>query len=382
MLKPCAILLGVALLLRPLAAEACGGGTVSPIGNEVGADAQRIFISVNGATTEVVTQIIVPESSADYGVLIPVPVEPTLDTQPISAADLNQLDKATAPRIQVVSYDAEDGGGCLCIPTTGGGGEDLEPLASIQLSEPVDIGPVTALVLTGDTVSAVDGWLQEQGFAISGSNRLILAAYSGSGQYFIAIRRNQAVKGGPSSIGIHFTLPGDQRGLPLRFASIGAASSVAFTVIVATRGAAGPTPPFATLTIADLDEDLLRDDQYGAAVDRAIGAHPEGAFVLETIFSKYMLQDDYFGLPNFQGRLDHSPFLQWIAESATLTRLTTRMPATALTQDVAFTVPYRGSPSNTLEIPAAPAHPRPAHAGALCAVVLAAALRRLYRRRA
>jgi MYXO-CTERM domain-containing protein len=130
-----------------------------------------------------------------------------------------------------------------------------------------------------------------------------------------------------------------------------------------------------------VEEEVLPNDKYGLAVERAVGAHPEGAFVMETVFGKAALEQRYFG-PNFNGRLGASPFLPWIADNAALTRLTTRLPATALTQDVAFTVPYRGRITNSLQISPAPAAPRPAHAGALFAVVLAAALRRQRRRRA
>ena len=45
---------------------------------------------------------------------------------------------------------------------------------------------------------------------------------------------------GPSSLGIHFSLAGDQRTLPLRFARLGAAASVSFVVFVATPSAVGP----------------------------------------------------------------------------------------------------------------------------------------------
>ena len=77
-----------ALVLATLAsapALACGGGGVaSKVG--VTTNSQRIFMSVRAAgTTDIVAQITVPETTADYGVLIPVPDEPALDSKAVSA---------------------------------------------------------------------------------------------------------------------------------------------------------------------------------------------------------------------------------------------------------------------------------------------------------
>src|SRR6478609_6161627 len=98
----------VLLSLRSSSALACGGGGVTSKSG-VTMNAQRIFMSVrNSGTTDIVVQIAVPQTSADYGVLIPVPDEPTLDSKPVSAADLNALDRATVP---VISKTESSGGG-------------------------------------------------------------------------------------------------------------------------------------------------------------------------------------------------------------------------------------------------------------------------------
>ena len=75
------------------AARACGGGVVTRMqSGTIGANAQRILISVHGGTTDVITQIGVPATTADYGVLIPVPSAPTLDPSPVASADIDVLD--------------------------------------------------------------------------------------------------------------------------------------------------------------------------------------------------------------------------------------------------------------------------------------------------
>ena len=100
-----------AVLASARAARACGGGVVStPIAGTIGADAQRIVISVHGGVTDIVTQIGVPATTAEYGVLIPVPGEPTLDATPVKSAELDTLFSATAPSVRLSVPD--DGGGC------------------------------------------------------------------------------------------------------------------------------------------------------------------------------------------------------------------------------------------------------------------------------
>ena len=217
------------------AARACGGGVVaSTQAGTLGADAQRIFISVRGGMTDVITQIGVPQTTADYGVLIPVPSEPTLDATPVASADIDRLFARTAPTIVVQASD-DDGGGCGCGSTKAG-----SPSGAAQVSQPVTIGPVTAVTLTADTGAAINTWLVDNGFALPGSSQSIVNSYAGPGRYFIAIRRSDAAaSGGPTSVGVHFTLAGDERGLPLRFASIGAADRVSFTVLVAADEVVG-----------------------------------------------------------------------------------------------------------------------------------------------
>src|SRR5689334_164977 len=117
------VTLGVAVagVATPRLADACGaGGVVSTsIAGNVGSDAQRVILAVNGsdqggpATTDIVVQIGVPKTTERYGALIPVPSEPTLDPSPISSLAIDQLDEATAPKI--VSQGEDSGSsGCGC----------------------------------------------------------------------------------------------------------------------------------------------------------------------------------------------------------------------------------------------------------------------------
>ena len=124
------------------AARACGGGVVTTTqAATLGADAQRIFISVHGGLTDVITQIGVPATTADYGVVIPVPSQPTLDATPVKQAELDTLFSATQPSI-VSQSGGDDGGGCGCpvAASDKGGGNGALP-GGVQVSNPVAIGP-------------------------------------------------------------------------------------------------------------------------------------------------------------------------------------------------------------------------------------------------
>jgi len=356
------------LFPAPRAARACGGGLVTTQSGSVGADAQRIIISARDNMTDVITQIGVPTTSADYGVLLPLPSEPTLDSAPVSSVDIDRLEMQTAPRIIQQANNGSDLPGCGCgASDKGGANTGAEP--GVRVSQPVTIGPVVAVTLTADTGDAINGWLSDNGFAIPPADQAIVGDYAGPGRYFIAIRRSDtATTGGPSSVGVHFTLAGEQRGLPLRFARLGAAPTVAFTVFVAAYTVAAPADPFAALTIDDLDRGTLNTTGYADAVSKAVGAHGNHAFVLEGSWS----------VPTLPGGLGPSlaPFMN---ARQTVTRMSTRVPAAALDADVAFDAIYSG-PVPTLRYTQRTSRPHPHAAFAFAALAFTAVIRRRPRR--
>ena len=325
----------------PTRARACGGGVVTLPATTIDANAQRIVISVHGGMTDVVTQIGVPATTADYGVLIPVPGQPTLDATPVSSADLDVLFSATTPQIYSSSHG---GGGCGCPlgagSTNKGGGVGGSLDGGAQVSAPVAIGPVTAVTLTADTGDAINAWLADNGFAIPSAEQSIVASYAGTGRFFIAIRRgDMTATGGATSVGVHFTLAGDQRGLPLRFARIGAGATIGFTVLVVTDGAVAPSAPFAALTLDSLDGSQLKSSGYGAALSAAVAAHGNHAFVIEGVFpDTYVTQRQIDSLRSF------------IPAGSSLTRLSTLVPADALDTDVVFDQPFSGTAPSSIYV--------------------------------
>jgi hypothetical protein len=318
-------------------AHACGGGMVSEgVDANVAVEAQRVFVSARKqGTTDIVAQLEVTGSS-QYGVLIPLPSAPTLDTTPIASRELDALDEATRVRFySSVDEEEAESGGCGSADKDGAGSANdgsLGRQGGVTATEFVDIGPVSASVLQADTSAALAAWLEDNGFAVAQAEQDAIDAYVGQGQYFIAVKRADGAPSGRSSVGLHFTLQGDQRGYPLRMARIGAASEIALSVYVAAEFGVGPTAPFQALTLNDLGHIEGEDDQqlaeaYEAEIRRSVAAKQGKAFLVEGVHAADEVLAD-------------SPTLFAIVDpGARLTRLTTVVASSTLDTDVAFTAP-------------------------------------------
>jgi hypothetical protein len=354
---------------------ACGGGGVTTAqASQAGvvADAQRVVISVRAegtpsVKTEIIAQIGVPKTSADYGVLIPTPVLPTLDPEPISSADLDELDRLTRPtivrKVELPEADDDGGFGCGCV-ASGDAGDSLDTRGSpeaVQVGAPVKVGPVTAVVLHADDAVALMAWLDENGFAIPAEQAALVAKYVRPGGAFIAVRRNdQTATRAPSSVGLHYTLPGDYRLVSLAFARLGAAPTVAFTVFVGARYVMRASGVFTNLTLNDLDATLLATS-YSKSVASAV-ANQRYAFVLEGV-----------SYPSMWTTL--SQHFTNLFDTGVLTRASTIMAADTLDTDASFDEPTTVQIPNSRTIGPVPLK-RVSSVSALGLVYLARALRR------
>ncbi len=333
------LLLGLGAL-PPGEARACGGGVVSEgVDANVSVGAQRVFVSVRkDGTTDIVTQLAVSGTSR-FGVLIPLPSAPTLDETPIDTRELDALDAATQVHFFSREEWADDEGessGCGSSADAGGQEKTFDGSngagEGVTASEFVDVGPVTAVVLTADDGAALTAWLQENGFAVATNDQSVIDAYVGEGRHFLAFKRADGAPTGETSVGIHFSLAGDQRGYPLRMARLGAGSEIAITTFVASEYGAAPTAPFAALTLDDLqavegETPEVIEASYKEAIRAAVRDRAGKAFVIEGVYGA-------------DEALARAPKLDALAEPGyRLTRLTTIMTASSLDTDVAFTAP-------------------------------------------
>jgi len=307
----------MALLAAPRLASACGGGLVSKGGTIM--QAQRVLISVRGGRTEIVTEVTVPGSQDDFGVLIPLPAVPEIDPNPVPSQALDRLEEQTRPEI----LGGDDGGGigCFC----GGGGASKG--GGVTVGPPVEIGPVTAVTLTADSGDALNGWLAANGFTLDEIARERVSEYTAPGRAFVALKRSvEAPMRETTRVGVHFTLPGDQRSLPLRFARIGAYDKVSFTIFVFADAAVAPAPPFTALTLDQLDPKTVKGTTYPWAVQLAVQQKEGKAFVLEGVRTASEL-----GLASELARL--------VDPSAKMTRLSTTIKIDQLTADAHLDAP-------------------------------------------
>lgn len=337
------------------------------------ADSQRVVISVRSdGTTDMVVQIGVPNTSADYGVLIPTPSEPTVDPTPIPEQVLDGLDVATRPKIYKIDPNAEHSSGCGCIAGSDAAAENGD---SVKASQPTNVGPVTATVVTATDNTALNQWLDANGFVIPDERQALIADYVGPGRHFIALKRNDAVvTNGPTSIGLHYKLVGDHRLLSLAFARLGAAPSVGFTVFLFAAELTTPTEPFQALTLNDLDSRRLFANDYQGAVQSAVQARGGAAFVLEA--SGHSHDGTYFN--PLTGYYDALP-TDW---DASLLRMTTVLTPDELTQDVTFLTPLSEPFPDSRDIVIGQTTPKAAGFGVLGLVAFGWRARRRVRRRA
>lgn len=296
---------------------------------------QRVFLSVRAdKTTDIVVQLDV-SGTARYGALLPLPSEPTLDTEPVSSRELDAVDELT--RVTFSSFEEDSSGessGCGS-SLDGYGAPNGGVDSSVTVQSFATIGPVQAIVLKADSGAALAGWLDENGFVVGAGDQAILDQYVGGSRHFIAFKRaDDQAPSGHDSLGVHFTLKGDERGYPLRMAKIGAASELAITVFVAAPLGVAPGSPFQALTLGDLgpvdgyDEASIATS-YGEAIRAAVKKAGSKAFIVENVASDAAAID-----------AARSPRLRSLVDSGSMiTRLTTILDRETLDSDVAFTAP-------------------------------------------
>lgn len=254
-------------------------------------DGQREFISAHADSTDIVEQVFVP-TAGEFGVLIPAPAQPTIDPNPVPASDLQALDDATRPTINLVKEVPESGsgggGGCsLGCGATGAAAAAPEDGGAILIDTGVrtgptlTVGPVNATPLTATTPEALNGWLAQNGFSFPDGGEAIVDSYVDAGAWFVALTQaaDAGIPDGGISVGIHYSVPAVQLGMQLRMASVGAGGTMAFTVFVVSESAVGPSNAKA-LTLDDLSTALL-EQSYAEAVESAVSSAGGRALLIE-----------------------------------------------------------------------------------------------------
>ncbi|HEY4223170.1 MAG TPA: DUF2330 domain-containing protein, partial [Myxococcota bacterium] len=314
------VILAAALAHAP-PSRACGG-LLQPVTGTVSQSGQLGLIVVDQNKTSVVLTLDVPDASNAFGVLVPVPSQPTIDDQPVSTDALAALEERTRP---VVGFkdegDNSDGGLFSCGGVAGGAPQKG---LGVDVGAPIAIGPVTAQYVSGADGNAVADWLTQQGFALPDGAQAIIDSYTNSGLSFVAFTRNES-SAGAARVGVHFTVDGDHRAYALQMTKLGASQALAFTIFVATSDSlgVGPDSPYQAITVAQLDQDLAQSD-YQGAVQKGVQAVGGKAFVVETsVLASTLFSDGVLG--------------DLVPQGHTITRMSSVLDASDLDADVTFT---------------------------------------------
>lgn len=334
----------VATLAAAPRARACGMGMVGATGSTVTQEAQLSFVSVHADSTDVAVLLQLPSADADFGGLIPLPAsgEPVIDSDPVSATAFAQLEEQSRPEFFSSDAGDDDGGflfGCGSRALDGGVGNEFG--GGVVAGDPVDVGPVTAQWLLADDGSALNGWLADNGFAVSADDEAVLDAYIAEGNGFLAVKRNgSGASAERTAVGVHFRVPGDVRAIALRATGLRAPAVLPLTTFVAFPSEVGPDAPFAGIHVADLDDDEAIAD-YAGAVDRAIADHGGKAFVFEGSVGKFAVEG--------------TAFAALVDDGAVISRLSARLDAAGRDSDVIFSgpapVPNAAAQASSMALP-------------------------------
>lgn len=274
------LLFAAVLIVMPSARARACVALLQQQGGVVEQGGQVALLSVHDDVTDHVFVINVPSADNAFGVLIPVPAEPTIDPNPVSTDAIDALEEQTRPTFST-GEDSGGGGGCGCAAPLAG---DFANNKGVVEGEAVDIGPVTAQWVSGASGDAVSDWLSDQGFDLPAGAQDVLDGYIAQGMSFLSFTRNETATGA-ARVGVKFTLDGDRRVYALPMAQIGAAGEMAFSIFVATESdePVAPDGPYAEIGVDELGEGgIIADGDYRAAVKALVAEAGGQAFVVES----------------------------------------------------------------------------------------------------
>lgn len=240
-------------------AHAFCGSYVGPVGDVPANGSSRIVVAYDGTDTTVTMTADAKQVPQEFGMLVPVPAGTTEDDVKVltDLSDLEELDIYTAPRLVAYSCDTLYGwggdsassasGGCGDAVASGCGAAFDEGVA-IALEEGLDIleaqvpgidqlgffteGDLTFHILDADSGSALQTWLDLNGFGtVAGSDEL-LDNYIEQDVQFLAVEATMPIVGRDAWLDPIQVVYHDEKVqmLPLRLGSMNAAGDQEVTV--------------------------------------------------------------------------------------------------------------------------------------------------------
>jgi hypothetical protein len=215
---PVVLLVSTALVTTsPAHACACGAMVDGP-GGDTAVTAERAVVVWDGTQETILLRLSTRSEAVSAGLLVPTPASAKVELGDDQV--FADLEAVTAPRPEErwrlfgrplllgdtdAVEDAEAGGG---------------PKAGLDVLDSVDLGPLRATTLAAADPSALEGWLQDNGFATSPGLRQAVQPYVDEGWTFVAVQLDavgQALQGDLPPIAMTFA--SDQAVYPMRMSA-------------------------------------------------------------------------------------------------------------------------------------------------------------------
>jgi hypothetical protein len=227
------------------AAAACGGCFHPPVPpTQVASDItdERMLLAVSPTQTTLYDQIVYAGSPSAFAWVLPIHGTVTVG---LSADVLfDSVDAVTATQIvpppsicPPPPSGCTRGSGCGSASANGASfaPEGADTPGSVTVTKQQNVGPYETVQLHATDSSALDAWLQTNGFSIPADVAPVVSEYVAEGFDFLAMKLLPDV-GVQSMRPVRVTMPGATVSLPLRMAAIGTGATVGITIWVVSDG--------------------------------------------------------------------------------------------------------------------------------------------------
>jgi hypothetical protein len=225
-------------------AEACGG-CFAPPGAFTAVESHRMVIALGVEETVLWDQFVYSGAPEEFAWVLPVP-RSGAEVELADDAFVEEIDRGTAPIIQVGDCAAANAGGC-------GWGGDVAPgeVPGVEVKQRQTVGPYETVTLDGDDPAAIYTWLGANGYAFPTEAVPVLDHYVAAESAFLVLRLRPGVEvSAMRPVRVRFR--GFMGTFPLEMVTLGATGTVELALFVIAEQRYGARN-YATATIDEAD---------------------------------------------------------------------------------------------------------------------------------
>ena len=270
-------------------AGACGCFTPPDPSVPVVQAGERIVFAIDNGQVTAHIQIQYSGNATDFGWLLPLPNQPTLD---LGTDELfNQLITQTQPQYKLdrvyegnCSFDPSrfgGGGGFNATPTAGGEDGNSMDKGSSPLVIQSSIGPYDYAILKADSKDAMLQWLSDNHYFVPVGTDDSVGPYVHSGAFFLALKLKSGNSAGDlQPVVVHYA--SDLPMIPIVLTSTGAKPNMGVQVWMLGQGRAIPRNYYHTVINDALLDWVNGSANYNDVIIKAVGEAPgKHSFVTE-----------------------------------------------------------------------------------------------------